>query len=162
VSARSTKAAGGGRRRARLSDAEYAALDQFRWSMRQFLQFSEEGAREQGISSQQHQALLAIRSHQGAEALTIGGLAERLFIKNHSALELVARMAENGLVERRASEEDRRRVLLRILPRGADILETISLRNLGQLNETAEILADILEIVRRVDAGGARAKADKP
>lgn len=149
-------------RSARLSDAEYMALGEFRWSMRQFLQFSEEGAREQGISSQQHQALLAIRSHSGPEAMTIGGLAERLLIKNHSALELVARMAENGLVERCVSEEDRRRVLLRLLPRGAEILETISLRNLGQLNETAAILAEILETVRRLDLGGALAKPGRP
>lgn len=161
MSVKSSKTAAG-RRRAGLSDAEYAALGQFRWSMRQFLQFSEEGAREQGISSQQHQALLAIRSHPGPEALTIGGLAERLFIKNHSALELIARMAENGLVERTASDEDRRRVLLRILPRGAEILETISLRNLGQLNETAEILSEILDLVRRLDASGAWAKQAKP
>lgn len=150
-----SKTAAGQRRTTKLTDAEYAALGQFRWSMRQFLQFSEEGAREQGISSQQHQALLAIRSHAGPEALTIGGLAERLFVKNHSALELVARMAENGLVERKVSPDDRRRVLLSILPRGAEILETISLRNLGQLNETAEILAEILELVRRLDASGA-------
>ncbi|MGZ3377239.1 MAG: MarR family winged helix-turn-helix transcriptional regulator [Phenylobacterium sp.] len=161
MSVKPSKTASGRRRTARLSDAEYAALGQFRWSMRQFLQFSEEGAREQGISSQQHQALLAIRSHPGSEPLTIGGLAERLFIKNHSALELVARMAENGLVERSASPDDRRRVLLRILPRGAEILETISLRNLGQLNETAEILAEILATLRRLDAGGALAKRGK-
>jgi DNA-binding MarR family transcriptional regulator len=162
VSVKPSKTATGGRKRARLSDAEYAALGQFRWSIRQFLQFSEEGARGRGISSQQHQALLAIRGHPGPEALTIGGLAERLFIKNHSALELAARMAENGLIERQVSDEDRRRVLLRILPRGAEILEAISLRNLGQINQTAEILAEILDTVRHLDTGGARIKPRKP
>jgi DNA-binding MarR family transcriptional regulator len=156
VIAKPRKTTTGRRRRAAgLSDAEYTALGEFRWSMRQFLQFSEEGAREQGVSSQQHQALLAIRSHAGPEAITIGGLADRLLIKNHSALELVARMAENGLVERTASAEDRRRVLLRILPRGLDILETISIRNLGQLKETAEILDEILQTVRSLDLHGA-------
>jgi DNA-binding MarR family transcriptional regulator len=156
VIAKPTKTTTGRRRRATgLSDAEYTALGEFRWSMRQFLQFSEEGAREQGVSSQQHQALLAIRSHAGPEAITIGGLAERLLIKNHSALELVARMAENGLVERTTSAEDRRRVLLRILPRGLDILEIISIRNLGQLKETAEILDEILQTVRSLDLHGA-------
>jgi DNA-binding MarR family transcriptional regulator len=140
-------------RRARLTDAEYLALGGFRWSMRQFLQFSEKGARDQGISTQQHQALLAIRSHAGPEAMTVGGLAEELLIKNHSALELVSRMAENGLVERAVSGEDRRRVLLKILPKGAKILETISLRNLRQLSETAEILSELLATVRRLDDG---------
>jgi DNA-binding MarR family transcriptional regulator len=123
--------------------------------MRQFLQFSENGARDQGISSQQHQALLAIRSHAGAEAMTVGGLAEQLSIKNHSALELVSRMVENGLVERSVSSEDRRRVLLKILPRGAQILEAISRRNLRQLSQTADILAEILATVRRLDPGDA-------
>lgn len=142
------------RRRARLTDAEYFALGEFRWSMRQFLRFSEEGARDHGISAQQHQALLAIRSHSGPEAMTVGGLAEQLIIKNHSALELAARMAENGLVERAESGEDRRRVLLKILPKGAEILETISRRNLRQLSETAEILAELLATVRSLDDGG--------
>jgi DNA-binding MarR family transcriptional regulator len=142
---------GKSRRAARLTDGEYLALGEFRWSMRQFLQFSEKGAREQGISSQQHQALLAIRSHSGSEALTVGGLAEQLLIKNHSALELVSRMVENGLVERSVSGEDRRRVLVKMLPKGAKILETISLRNLRQLSETAEIIAGILTTVRRLD-----------
>ncbi|MFI4965981.1 MAG: MarR family winged helix-turn-helix transcriptional regulator [Caulobacterales bacterium] len=145
-----------------LTDAEYAALGDFRWSMRQFLHFSDDGAREQGLSSQQHQALLAIRSHPGPEAMTIGGLADRLLIKNHSALELVARMADGGLVERSVSQEDRRRTLLRILPRGVAILEAISLRNLGQLKETADILADILETVRRLDRHAARTAAGDP
>jgi hypothetical protein len=53
-------------------------------------------------------------------------------------------------------------VLVGILPRGAEILETISLRNLGQLNETAEILAEILDTVRRLDAGGAWIKRGRP
>jgi DNA-binding MarR family transcriptional regulator len=151
VSSKSKAAAAKPRRTARLTDAEYLALGEFRWSMRQFLQFSERGARDHGISAQQHQALLAIRSHSGPEAMTIGGLAEQLLIKNHSALELVSRMVENGLVERAVSGEDRRRVLLKILPKGAKILETISLRNLRQLNETAEILVEILATVRRLD-----------
>lgn len=118
--------------------------------MRQFLRFSEEGAQDCGITSQQHQALLAIRSHFGPEAITIGELAERLLIKNHSAVELVARMAERDLIERLPSDEDRRRVLLRMRPQGAEILEVISRRNLGQLGETAEILARILRTVKRL------------
>lgn len=142
----------------RLADAEYVALGEFRRAMRQFLQFSEEGARTQGITSQQHQALLAIRGHVGSEAMSIGDLAESLLIKNHSAVELVARMAERDLVERVTSLEDRRRVLLRLLPRGAEVLETISLRNLRQLSQTAEILGEILATVRRLDQSGAWSK----
>jgi DNA-binding MarR family transcriptional regulator len=66
-------------------------------------------------------------------------------------VELVARMAERDLVERIGSDEDRRRVLLRLAPAGAKTLETISRRNLRQLSQTAEILEDILETVRWLD-----------
>jgi DNA-binding MarR family transcriptional regulator len=138
----------------RLSDAEYIALGAFRKAMRQFLQFSEEGAREQGLSSQQHQALLAIRAHTGLEAMSIGELAQCLLIKNHSAVELIARMVEHDLVERTVSPDDRRRILLRLRPRGVVVLETISLRNLRQLNQTAENLRQILSTVRRLDRSG--------
>jgi DNA-binding MarR family transcriptional regulator len=139
-----------GRGIARLTDAEYVALGEFRESIRQFLQFSDEGARAQGMTSQQHQALLAIRSHHGGEAITVGELARSLLIKNHSAVELIARMAERDLVERMASDADRRRVLLGLRPAGARALETISRRNLRQLSQTAVILVDLLTTVRRL------------
>jgi DNA-binding MarR family transcriptional regulator len=139
-----------GRGIARLTDAEYVALGEFRESIRQFLQFSDGGARAQGMTSQQHQALLAIRSHDGGEAITIGELARSLLIKNHSAVELIARMAERDLVERMTSDADRRRVLLGLRPAGARALETISQRNLRQLSQTAVILEDLLTTVRRL------------
>lgn len=120
--------------------------------MREFLAFSEEGAREHGITSQQHQALLAIRAHQGPDPISIGELADCLMIKNHSAIGLVSRLAERDLVSRHTSEEDRRRIDLELRPLGAQILEAISVRNLRQLNETAEILAGILKTVRRMHA----------
>jgi DNA-binding MarR family transcriptional regulator len=44
--------------------------------------------------------------------VTIHDLAERLCIQHHSAVELVDRLAEAGLVERRHDAADRRRVLL--------------------------------------------------
>lgn len=122
--------------------------------MREFLAFSEDGARAHGITSQQHQALLAIRAHPGGELISIGELADCLMIKNHSAVGLVARLAERDLVARRTSEEDRRRIELELRPLGAEILEAISIRNLQQLNETAEILAGILTTVRRIHSDG--------
>src|ERR1700758_132311 len=95
-----------------LEAADYQSLGEFRRAIRDFLAFSEESAREQGVTAQQHQALLAIRAHIGPEAMSIGELADCLLIKNHSAVGLVARLVERSLVKRHASENDRRRVLL--------------------------------------------------
>ena len=67
-----------------LSDADYAALSDFRQALRQFHAFSEARAAEQGLTPQQHQALLAIRGAT-PEAPTIGTVAQRLMLKPHSA-----------------------------------------------------------------------------
>jgi DNA-binding MarR family transcriptional regulator len=134
----------------RLSDADYAALGRFRKGLREFLAFSQQSAREHGLSAQQHQALLAIRSHRGPEAMSVGDLAACLLIRNHTAVELVGRLVERGLVARRRSPGDRRRVLLELQPAGAQVLEAISILNFGQLEQTAGILADLLATVRRM------------
>jgi len=138
-----------------LAPSDYRALGDFRFAIRQFLAFSEEGAKAHGLTSQQHQALLAIKAHPGPDPMSIGELAESLLIKNHSAVELVARLVERDLVARRDSEADRRRVVLTLRPRGAEILETISRRNLARLNDGADILAGIIEAARRAANGRA-------
>jgi DNA-binding MarR family transcriptional regulator len=132
-----------------LTADDYQALGEFRRAIRVFLAFSEEGARTHGLTSQQHQALLAIKAHRGPDPISIGDLAQCLLIKNHSAVELVARLVERDLVSRRDHDADRRRVVLELRPRGADILETISRRNLGQLRQGADILAEIIEAAHR-------------
>ena len=129
--------------------SDYRALGEFRSAIRQFLAFSEQGAKEHGLTSQQHQALLAIKAHPGPHPISIGELADSLIIKNHSAVELVARLVERDLVARRDSDADRRRVVLTLQPRGAEILESISRRNLARLHEGADILGDIIEAARR-------------
>jgi len=132
-----------------LTDADYRALGDFRQAIRQFLAFSEEGAKAHGLTSQQHQALLAIRAHPGPEPMSIGELARSLLIKNHSAVELVARLVERDLVARRDADADRRRVILALRPRGAEVLEAISRRNLERLNDGADILVGITKAARR-------------
>jgi len=132
-----------------LTQDDYRALGDFRLAIRQFLAFSEEGAREHGLTTQQHQALLAIKAHPGPDPISIGELSRSLLIKNHSAVELVARLVERDLVARRDFDADRRRVILTLRPRGETILEAISQRNLGRLNEGADILAGIIEAARR-------------
>jgi DNA-binding MarR family transcriptional regulator len=131
-----------------LKDAEYKALGDFRRALREFLAFSDQAARLNGMTPQQHQALLAIRSHVGPEAISIGELAQSLMIRNHSAVGLTARLVERGLVRRAPSPDDRRRVLLRLEPQGAELLERIALMNLGEYRRLASILSQVLRRVR--------------
>src|SRR3546814_428692 len=94
-----------------LADADYAALADFRNALRQFQAFSEARATEQGLTPQQHQALLTIRA-AAPDVPSVGHVAERLMLKPHSATGLIDRLERLGLIERTPSPTDRRRALL--------------------------------------------------
>lgn len=134
---------------ASIKQSEYEALASFRFSLRQFLRFSEDAARNLGLTPHQHQALLAIKGFPGRQRVTIGELAERLQIRHNSAVELVNRLAAEKLVVRENSEQDHRRVYVTLTERGANLLEQLStvhkqeLQRIGtQLNRLLEILSN--------------------
>src|SRR5262245_39450189 len=95
-----------------ISRRDYEALAEVRYQIRRFLNFSEAAARAAGIEPQQHQLLLAIKGLPAGMAPTIRACAERLQIQHHSAVELVNRTEQQGLVLRQPSAEDRRAVTL--------------------------------------------------
>jgi DNA-binding MarR family transcriptional regulator len=83
--------------------------------------------------------------------MSIGELAESLLIKNHSAVGLVARLVERGLVRRNASESDRRRVLLVLEPRGEEVLARISGVNIYKLAGAAKSLRRVLATLKKLE-----------
>lgn len=126
-----------------LTDADYTALAQFRFSLRQFLAFSEAKAADCGLTPQQHQALLAIRAAPPGVA-TVGHVAERLILKPHSATGLVNRLEALGLVRRRLSEQDRRQALLEITDHAHAILRTLSVTHREEILRMRPILIELL------------------
>ncbi|MCE3543691.1 MarR family transcriptional regulator, partial [Escherichia coli] len=108
-----------------LTDADSAALADFRYALRQFLAFSERGAASCGLTPQQHQALLAIRGAAHAN-VSVGYVAERLALKPHSATGLVDRLETLGLVTRRSSPDDGRQALLALTQKAQTLLRELS------------------------------------
>jgi DNA-binding MarR family transcriptional regulator len=127
-----------------ISQAEYRALAEFRYELRRFLHFSEKAARAAGLEPQQHQLLLAIKGLPTNKDATVGELAERLQIQHHSAVELVNRIAERGLLERRRDENDQRRVLVSLTPYGEAVLKKLSLLHRTELRTTWPLLVQVL------------------
>ncbi len=132
---------------ATLTKKDYEALASFRYALRRFLHFSEEAAAGANLSSQQHQALLAIRGFPERDAVTVGELAERLQIRPNSAVGLVDRLVSRGLVERESNEGDRRKVLVRLTPQGEATLEELSTVHRDELRRTGPKLLALLESV---------------
>ena len=110
----------------RITEKEYEKLAAFRSNLRQFLRFSEVAARSAGLTSQQHQALLAIKGFPDGKAMTIGQLAKQLQVAHHTAVELVDRLTLQDLVLREASTLDRRHVHIKLTDRGVEILESLT------------------------------------
>ncbi|TPK64535.1 MarR family transcriptional regulator [Mesorhizobium sp. B2-4-19] len=125
--------------------ADYQRLSEFRYLIRRFLEFSQLQAEDAGLTPRQHQALLAIKGYPGGGPVTVGDLAERLRIRHHSAVELVNRLSEAGLVVRDQDKDDHRRVLLRLTERADDCLAELSAAHLDELSRIEPMLRRLLD-----------------
>ncbi len=119
---------------ARLTDRDYQRLLGFRTELRRFLHWSEEQAESLGITAAQHQLLLAVRGHDDRRGPTVGDVASSLLLRHHSAVGLVDRAAEAGLIRREHDVDDHRSVRLRLTPEGARKLARLSRRHLEELD----------------------------
>ncbi|MDG4879957.1 helix-turn-helix domain-containing protein [Mesorhizobium sp. WSM4884] len=127
-----------------ISQADYQRLSEFRYLIRRFLEFSQLQANEAGLTPRQHQALLAIKGYPGGGPVAVGDLAERLRIRHHSAVELVNRLSEAGLVTRDPDKADHRRVLLQLTPLADDRLAELSAAHLDELSRIEPMLKRLL------------------
>jgi len=125
----------------------YQALAEFRYQIRRFLHFSEQAARQAGLEPQQHQVLLVFKGLPADRKASIGELAKRLHIQHHSAVELIDRMVERGLIQRSRDEQDQRRVLVKLTPLGEEVLRTLSLLHRTELQSTGPALVRALNTV---------------
>jgi DNA-binding MarR family transcriptional regulator len=128
-----------------LTDADYEALSNLRYTLRRFMDFSASAAQEEGLPAQQHQALLAIRGHRSEDAMTIGLLSERLLIAPHSATELVGRLVAAGYVSRKADPADKRRQTLELTEKADDVLRRLTAIHMTEIRDMAPKLIDILK-----------------
>ena len=117
----------------KLTDADYVRLADFRYALRRFLEFSESAVAREGLTPQQHQALLVIRASPGAE---------RLRIKHNTAVELAQRLEHGGLILRWQSPEDARAVCLTLTDAGEAKLEILTQVHRAELKQLSpEIVA---------------------
>lgn len=130
----------------RISAAEYQAMAELRYRIRLFLREGDAAARSAGLEPQQYLLLLAVRGLPADSAAKIQALADSLLIKHHSAVELVDRLEKRGLVRRARSRDDRRQVLVSLLPKGQRVLERVVQQRIN------EVRAGGSQLVRAIDA----------
>ena len=139
-----------GRGKAHLTPADYETLASFRYGVRRYLAFAEANARSVGLTSQQHQALLAIKVRTAKRPMSIGDLATELLIKHHSTVELVARLEKAGFLQRTVDASDRRRIQIALTPEGEKVLADLSVSNLRELLLVAPAFAGLVAEIEKL------------
>jgi DNA-binding MarR family transcriptional regulator len=144
------------RHRARLDSNEYALLAAFRYALREFMHFSESAATGVGLTAQQYQALLAIRGCPEDQRVTINDLARQLLIRHNSAVGLVDRLHQQGLVAREPSPLDGRKVDLRLTAKGDRVLERLASVHREELSRIGPRLRQLLRQITHATEGPAQ------
>ncbi len=116
-----------------MNEGDFRMLAKFRAHLRQFDYFSEQQCATLGLASQQYRALLTIKGHPGTELITITELAQQIMVKHNSAVGMVDRLVEEGLVRRQPSKEDRRRVGVKLTPHGEKTVERLAVAHRAEL-----------------------------
>src|SRR3954452_18462351 len=120
-----------------LPDSDYRLAFEFRKQLRQFLQWSESKALSVGVTPAEHQLLRAIRGHDDARGPTIGDVASALLLRHHSAVGLVDRAVDAGLVRRSYDDPEQRVVRLQLTALGRRRIRQLSDLHVEELRRLA-------------------------
>src|ERR1700758_612229 len=133
--------------RRNLTREDIQRLAEFRFQLRRFLNFSNAAAEEAGLRPQQYQLLQCVSGLPDELEPTIANVAARMMLKHNSAVELVDRTIEQGLLKRIADPTDHRRILLRVTPQGERVLESLATYHLEELEQAGP---ELIRALRRV------------
>ncbi len=128
---------------------ELSALALFRFALRKFLAFSEQAAADLGVTMQWYQALLVIKTHAPEDHISVGGLAEQLMIRDHSAAELVSRLVQAKLVRRKTDPGDRRRSLIVMTRAGDRCLGRLAAVHLERLQQNKDAFLNLFTVANQ-------------
>jgi DNA-binding MarR family transcriptional regulator len=146
-----------------ITNEEYRALAELRYRIRHFLREGDLVARAAGLEPQQYLLLLMIRGLRDGEEATIRTLADRLALKHHSAVEPIDRLELHGYVRRSRGRDDRRRVLVSLLPRGERVLEEVARQRIDELRsygqQLVRAIGQLLERTHKSKSGDHARKA---
>ena len=127
----------------------YEDLAAFRLALRRFLAFSETVTAAAGVTAQQYQALLVIKTHPGGPMM-IRDFADQMLLQPHGAVQMVDRLVAHGLAERSHSPNDGRSVLVSLTSKGSVTLERLAALHVKALLEQKPLLAQSLKRLREI------------
>lgn len=126
------------------TQSDFEKLLDFRVALRRFQRWSEDQAKDAGLTHVQHQLLVAVKGHAGEEPPTVGNLADYMLLRPHSTVELIDRTEAAGLVERLPDATDGRVVRIRLTADGESIVQRLARAHLDRLHGLAAVFEDLV------------------
>jgi DNA-binding MarR family transcriptional regulator len=133
--------------RTNLRTEDYDALGAFRYAMRKFLRFSKEALAAAKITTEQYEALLAVKTRSNSKDITVGELSERLQVKHHTAVSLLDKLVARRLVVRRRGSKDRRQVHIKLTSRGDSVLARMAAPHRREIRDRS---SEMIEALKRL------------
>jgi DNA-binding MarR family transcriptional regulator len=135
-----------------VTKTEYESLAAIRAAVRRFCRSSERAARAVGLTPQQQELLLVVRGCPGRDWTTMSELAVGLQLRHNSAVGLVNRCEQMGLVQRLPHPEDGRQIRVCLTKNGETVLERLAGRHRLELEFLQQLLhRSALELLDRLD-----------
>jgi DNA-binding MarR family transcriptional regulator len=129
---------------------DYEALANFRYAMRKFLSFSKRTLKaEAQLTPEQYEVLLALKACSAENGFTISDLSERLQVRHHSAVSLVDRLEDTGLIRRRQGATDRRQVFLQLTTKGSQLLAKVAALHRNEMRVRSPEMIEALVRLRK-------------
>jgi DNA-binding MarR family transcriptional regulator len=134
--------------------AHLRRLAEFRFQLRRFLHFSQTVVEQAGLRNQQYQILQCVGGMPEGMAPTIANVASRMLLRHNSAVELVDRTIEKGLLRRVLDPDDHRRILLHVTPQGERTLASLAEFHTRELEHSGPGLVSALQHVLQAGHAG--------
>jgi DNA-binding MarR family transcriptional regulator len=134
-----------------LAQSDFEHLLELRTGLRRFLRWSEQQAKAAGLSAAKHQLLLAIKGHPDPAGPTIGEIADYLVLRHHSAVELVDRAVQDGLVKRNADPTIKSVVRVTLTSAGAAKLDALAEAHLQEIAHLAPTMRTLWRTLEQGD-----------
>jgi DNA-binding MarR family transcriptional regulator len=133
-----------------LAQSDFEHLLDLRTGLRRFIRWSDQQAQAAGLTPAKHQLLLAIKGHSEAAGPTIGEVADYLVLRHHSAVGLIDRAVQDGLVKR---NRDRTKGVVRVtLTRaGEDKLDALAETHLEEIAHLAPTMRTLWRALEHAD-----------
>lgn len=130
---------------ASLTQQDYQNLASLRYLLRKFLRFSKGLAKASAkLTTEQYEALLALKAFSDDGGLTVGQLSERVQVKHHTAVSLTDKLAARKLVTKLKGEHDRRYVYIKLTASGTRVLGALAAAHRREIRKyAAEMIASL-------------------